>query len=138
MVKGLPGEIDMLVGAGFDGQTDLSGGQWHPEGILTKTARIQDPLYERGVYENRSRAGGSVQAFWRLEPCLERLRQARSGDCACRLLLPFHTRFQACDIRFDRLNLLLRWIFLDEPNQGASDDRAVGIACHFGDMRRRG
>ena len=62
-VKGLPDGIDTLVGAGFGGQTDLSGGQWQrlalarliyqdaPVIILDEPVASLDPEGERAVFE---------------------------------------------------------------------------------------
>jgi ATP-binding cassette, subfamily B, bacterial len=63
VVKGLPDGIDTLVGAGFGGQTDLSGGQWQrlalarliyqdaPVIILDEPVASLDPQGERAVFE---------------------------------------------------------------------------------------
>jgi ATP-binding cassette, subfamily B, bacterial len=63
VVKGLPDGIDTLVGAGFGGQTDLSGGQWQrlalarliyqdaPMIILDEPVASLDPQGERAVFE---------------------------------------------------------------------------------------
>lgn len=63
VVKGLPQGIDTLVGAGFGGQTDLSGGQWQrlalarliyqdaPVIILDEPVASLDPQGERAVFE---------------------------------------------------------------------------------------
>jgi ATP-binding cassette subfamily B protein len=63
LVKGLPDGIDTLVGAGFGGQTDLSGGQWQrlalarliyqdaPVIILDEPVASLDPQGERAVFE---------------------------------------------------------------------------------------
>lgn len=63
VVKGLPDGIDTLVGAGFGGRTDLSGGQWQrlalarliyqdaPVIILDEPAASLDPEGERAVFE---------------------------------------------------------------------------------------
>jgi ATP-binding cassette subfamily B protein len=63
VVKGLPDGIDTLVGAGFGGQTDLSGGQWQrlalarliyqdaPVVILDEPVASLDPRGERAVFE---------------------------------------------------------------------------------------
>jgi ATP-binding cassette subfamily B protein len=63
VVKGLPDGIDTLVGAGFGGQTDLSGGQWQrlalarliyqdaPVIILDEPIASLDPQGERAVFE---------------------------------------------------------------------------------------
>lgn len=62
-VKGLPNGIDTLVGAGFGGQLDLSGGQWQrlalarliyqdaPVMILDEPVASLDPEGERAVFE---------------------------------------------------------------------------------------
>ena len=62
-VKGLRDGIDTLVGAGFGGQTDLSGGQWQrlalarliyqdaPVIILDEPVASLDPEGERAVFE---------------------------------------------------------------------------------------
>lgn len=69
VVKGLPDGIDTLVGAGFGGQTDLSGGQWQrlalarliyqdaPVIILDEPVASLDPQGERTVFELFSRMG---------------------------------------------------------------------------------
>ena len=63
VVKELPDGIDTLVGAGFGGQTDLSGGQWQrlalarliyqdaPVIILDEPVASLDPQGERAVFE---------------------------------------------------------------------------------------
>ncbi len=63
VVKSLPDGIDTLVGAGFGGQTDLSGGQWQrlalarliyqnaPVIILDEPVASLDPKGERAVFE---------------------------------------------------------------------------------------
>jgi ABC-type multidrug transport system fused ATPase/permease subunit len=63
VVKELPSGIDTLVGAGFGGQLDLSGGQWQrlalarliyqdaPVLILDEPVASLDPEGERGVFE---------------------------------------------------------------------------------------
>jgi len=63
VVKKLPNGIDTLVGAGFGGQTDLSGGQWQrlalarliyqdaPVIILDEPVASLDPEGERAVFE---------------------------------------------------------------------------------------
>lgn len=63
VVKRLPDGIDTLVGAGFGGQTDLSGGQWQrlalarliyqdaPVVILDEPVASLDPQGERAVFE---------------------------------------------------------------------------------------
>src|SRR5439155_8772372 len=63
VVKGLADGIDTLVGAGFGGQTDLSGGQWQrlalarliyqdaPVIILDEPVASLDPQGERAVFE---------------------------------------------------------------------------------------
>jgi ATP-binding cassette subfamily B protein len=63
VVKGLPDGIDTLVGAGFGGQLDLSGGQWQrlalarliyqdaPVLILDEPVASLDPEGERAVFE---------------------------------------------------------------------------------------
>ena len=63
VVKGLPDGIDTLVGAGFGGQIDLSGGQWQrlalarliyqdaPVLILDEPVASLDPEGERAVFE---------------------------------------------------------------------------------------
>src|SRR4051812_31975801 len=63
VVKGLPDGIDTLVGAGFGGQLDLSGGQWQrlalarliyqdaPVMILDEPVASLDPEGERAVFE---------------------------------------------------------------------------------------
>jgi ATP-binding cassette subfamily B protein len=63
VVKGLQDGIDTLVGAGFGGQTDLSGGQWQrlalarliyqdaPVIILDEPVASLDPQGERAVFE---------------------------------------------------------------------------------------
>jgi ATP-binding cassette, subfamily B, bacterial len=63
VVKGLPEGINTLVGAGFGGQTDLSGGQWQrlalarliyqdaPVIILDEPVASLDPQGERAVFE---------------------------------------------------------------------------------------
>ncbi|HKV00780.1 MAG TPA: ATP-binding cassette domain-containing protein, partial [Ktedonobacteraceae bacterium] len=63
VVRGLPDGIDTLVGAGFGGQTDLSGGQWQrlalarliyqdaPMIILDEPVASLDPEGERAVFE---------------------------------------------------------------------------------------
>lgn len=63
VVNGLPDGIDTLVGAGFGGQTDLSGGQWQrlalarliyqeaPMIILDEPVASLDPQGERAVFE---------------------------------------------------------------------------------------
>jgi ATP-binding cassette, subfamily B, bacterial len=63
VVKGLPDGIDTLVGAGFGGQLDLSGGQWQrlalarliyqdaPVMILDEPVASLDPEGERVVFE---------------------------------------------------------------------------------------
>src|SRR5205807_9125749 len=63
VVKGLPEGIDTLVGAGFGGQVDLSGGQWQrlalarliyqdaPVMILDEPVASLDPEGERAVFE---------------------------------------------------------------------------------------
>jgi ABC-type multidrug transport system fused ATPase/permease subunit len=62
-VEGLPDGIDTLVGAGFGGQLDLSGGQWQrlalarliyqdaPVMILDEPVASLDPEGERAVFE---------------------------------------------------------------------------------------
>ena len=64
VVKGLPDGIDTLVGAGFGGQLDLSGGQWQrlalarlihrdaPVMILDEPVASLDPEGERAVFEH--------------------------------------------------------------------------------------
>jgi ATP-binding cassette subfamily B protein len=71
VVKGLPDGIDTLVGAGFGGQTDLSGGQWQrlalarliyqdaPVIILDEPVASLDPQGERAVFELFSQAAQS-------------------------------------------------------------------------------
>jgi ATP-binding cassette, subfamily B, bacterial len=66
-VKGLPDGIDTLVGAGFGGQLDLSGGQWQrlalarliyqdaPVMILDEPVASLDPEGERAVFDLFSR-----------------------------------------------------------------------------------
>jgi ATP-binding cassette subfamily B protein len=63
VVRGLPDGIDTLVGAGFGGQLDLSGGQWQrlalarliyqdaPVMILDEPVASLDPEGERAVFE---------------------------------------------------------------------------------------
>jgi ABC-type multidrug transport system fused ATPase/permease subunit len=63
VVKQLPDDIDTLVGAGFGGQLDLSGGQWQrlalarlifqdaPVMILDEPVASLDPEGERAVFE---------------------------------------------------------------------------------------
>lgn len=63
VVKGLSDGLDTLVGAGFGGQTDLSGGQWQrlalarlmyqdaPVIILDEPVASLDPQGERAVFE---------------------------------------------------------------------------------------
>jgi ABC-type multidrug transport system ATPase subunit len=63
VVKGLADRIDTLVGAGFGGRTDLSGGQWQrlalarriyqdaPVIILDEPVASLDPQGERAVFE---------------------------------------------------------------------------------------
>ena len=63
VVKGLPEGLDTLVGAGFGGQLDLSGGQWQrlalarlifrdaPVMILDEPVASLDPEGERAVFE---------------------------------------------------------------------------------------
>jgi ATP-binding cassette, subfamily B, bacterial len=63
VVEGLPEGIDTLVGAGFGGQLDLSGGQWQrlalarliyqdaPVMILDEPVASLDPEGERAVFE---------------------------------------------------------------------------------------
>jgi ABC-type bacteriocin/lantibiotic exporters, contain an N-terminal double-glycine peptidase domain len=63
VLKELPDGIDTLVGAGFGGQTDLSGGQWQrlalarliyqdaPVNILDEPIASLDPQGERAVFE---------------------------------------------------------------------------------------
>jgi ABC-type multidrug transport system ATPase subunit len=63
VVNGLPDGIDTLVGAGFGGQLDLSGGQWQrlalarliyqdaPVMILDEPVASLDPEGERAVFE---------------------------------------------------------------------------------------
>jgi ABC-type transport system involved in cytochrome bd biosynthesis fused ATPase/permease subunit len=63
VVKGLPDGIDTLVGAGFGGELDLSGGQWQrlalarliyqdaPVMILDEPVASLDPEGERAVFE---------------------------------------------------------------------------------------
>jgi ATP-binding cassette subfamily B protein len=63
VVKGLPDGIDTLVGAGFGGRLDLSGGQWQrlalarliyqdaPVMILDEPVASLDPEGERAVFE---------------------------------------------------------------------------------------
>jgi ATP-binding cassette subfamily B protein len=63
VVKGLSDGIDTMVGAGFGGQTDLSGGQWQrlalarliyqdaPVVILDEPVASLDPQGERAVFE---------------------------------------------------------------------------------------
>ncbi len=63
VVKGLSYGIDTMVGAGFGGQTDLSGGQWQrlalarliyqdaPVIILDEPVASLDPQGERAVFE---------------------------------------------------------------------------------------
>jgi ATP-binding cassette, subfamily B, bacterial len=63
VVKGLPDGIDTLVGAGFGGQIDLSGGQWQrlalarliyqdaPVMILDEPVASLDPEGERAVFD---------------------------------------------------------------------------------------
>ena len=67
VVRELPDGIDTLVGAGFGGQTDLSGGQWQrlalarliyqyaPVIILDEPVASLDPQGERAVFELFSR-----------------------------------------------------------------------------------
>jgi ABC-type bacteriocin/lantibiotic exporter with double-glycine peptidase domain len=62
VVKGLPNGLDTLVGAGFGGQTDLSGGQWQrlalarliyqdaPVIILDEPVASLDPQGERAIF----------------------------------------------------------------------------------------
>src|SRR5918912_2276016 len=62
VVEGLPDGIDTLVGAGFGGQVDLSGGQWQrlalarliyqdaPVMILDEPVASLDPEGERAVF----------------------------------------------------------------------------------------
>jgi ABC-type bacteriocin/lantibiotic exporter with double-glycine peptidase domain len=63
VVQGLPDGVDTLVGAGFGGQLDLSGGQWQrlalarliyqdaPVMILDEPVASLDPEGERAVFE---------------------------------------------------------------------------------------
>lgn len=63
VIQGLPDGIDTLVGAGFGGQTDLSGGQWQrlaiarllyhdaPVIILDEPVASLDPEGERAIFE---------------------------------------------------------------------------------------
>jgi ATP-binding cassette subfamily B protein len=63
VVEGLPDGIDTLVGAGFGGRTDLSGGQWQrlalarviyqdaPVMILDEPVASLDPEGERAIFE---------------------------------------------------------------------------------------
>src|SRR5947209_11292177 len=63
VLKRLPDGVDTLVGAGFGGQTDLSGGQWQrlalarllyqdaPVNILDEPVASLDPEGERAVFE---------------------------------------------------------------------------------------
>ena len=63
VVRGLPDGLDTLVGAGFGGMTDLSGGQWQrlalarliyqdaPVIILDEPVASLDPTGERAVFE---------------------------------------------------------------------------------------
>ena len=71
LVKGLPEGIDTLVGAGFGGRTDLSGGQWQRLAlarliyqdalvlILDEPVASLDPEGERAVFELFSELAGS-------------------------------------------------------------------------------
>ena len=71
MVQTLPDDIDTVVGAGFGGMTDLSGGQWQrlalarliyhnaPLIILDEHSASLDPLGERQIFELLTRLAES-------------------------------------------------------------------------------
>jgi len=75
VVKGLPDGIDTLVGAGFGGQLDLSGGQWQrlalarliyrdaPVMILDEPVASLDPDGERAVFELFAQTRDKVIVF---------------------------------------------------------------------------
>jgi ABC-type multidrug transport system fused ATPase/permease subunit len=75
VVKGLPDGIDTLVGAGFGGRVDLSGGQWQrlalarliyqdaPVMILDEPIASLDPEGERAVFELFSRLTDKIIIF---------------------------------------------------------------------------
>jgi ATP-binding cassette, subfamily B, bacterial len=75
VVSGLPDGIDTLVGAGFGGQLDLSGGQWQrlalarlihrdaPVMILDEPVASLDPEGERAVFELFAQTQDKVIVF---------------------------------------------------------------------------
>jgi ABC-type multidrug transport system ATPase subunit len=75
VVKGLPDGIDTLVGAGFGGQLDLSGGQWQrlalarliyrdaPVMVLDELVASLDPEGERAVFELFAQTDDRVIVF---------------------------------------------------------------------------
>ena len=75
VVEGLPDGIDTLVGAGFGGQVDLSGGQWQrlalarliyqdaPVMILDEPIASLDPEGERAVFELFSQLTDKIIIF---------------------------------------------------------------------------